>query len=144
VSSGGAGTHDDAALRGEARILARYLLSHECPDEVQERYARGTRTLHGALNARGELAVARFALEHPAALPFLDAAAALTGRGRLLRAKLQLMAAVLEASPRFVDEFLPRRTALWRAGLLATWIGAKSAFEAALGIPLLLALAAFG
>ena len=79
----------------------------------------------------------RFCVGHPWSLPLIDAAAALTGRAPLLRARLQLMAAVLETTPEFADDFLPRVRS--RASVLATvaWSGIMAAGKALLGAPLL-------
>ena len=142
MTSGSGASADDEGLRREARILTRYLLDCECPVEMQQRYARGTAVIHGARAVDAEQAIAGFAFRHPASLPFLDAAAAVSARGWVLRGKLQLMAAILEASPQFVSDFMPRRSTLPHAMVVAAWCAVKSGLEAAVGVPLLYAIAA--
>src|SRR5207249_3660259 len=48
------------------------------------------------------------ARRHPWSVSLLDAASGLLRPGSLLRNKILLMAAILETSPAFADEFLPR------------------------------------
>jgi len=133
-SANSAGATD---LAREARIFTRYLVARDCPPPCADRFARGTVALHSGLARDDELAVTRFAVAHPWTLPLLDAGAAITGRGRLLRARLQLMAAVLETTPEFADDFLPRASS--RARVLATlaWSGLSTALMAVVGAPLL-------
>jgi hypothetical protein len=103
-------------MKAEAETLARYLVGSGPPAEMIERYDEAHRLLLGEAGAaRGE-AVAGFALHNSWSLPFLDAACALLEPHNLLRSKLLLMAAILEASPDFADEFLPQDTP--RAALL--------------------------
>jgi hypothetical protein len=149
----------DAALAREAQLIARYLLDRDCPPEMVERYAlaqEGRRKEEGGRRQeeggrrqeeggrrqeeggrRGER-VARFAFAHPWSIPFLDAAGAFLGDGALLRDKLLVMSAVLEASPRFADEFLPRQAS--RAATLArvAAYGVVAGAKALVGLPLML------
>lgn len=138
ASPAGATSQTTAGLEREARVLARYLLGRDCPSEMVERYVAGGRAL-AAANA-SDARTADFALAHPRLLPFIDAAAAVTGRGALLRAKTQLMAAILEASPLYAAEFLdaPRTPSAALCQIAAASFIA--AVEMAIGIPLLFAL----
>lgn len=132
----------ERALAREARLFTRYLVSRDCPDELTQRYVSGylawQRREHGAGSDDG---IADFALRHPVTLPFLDAAAAVIGRGALLRSKLRLMTAVLETTPRFVAEFTPRPSSRAAALLKLTRYSLVSAAKALVGIPLLLLVA---
>ena len=98
---------DDAALAVEARTFARYLVGRVPPDESVARYVDASHALFPAPPASEESVLA-FARRHPWSVGFLDAASGLLRPGSLLRSKLLVMAAILEASPAFADDFLPR------------------------------------
>ena len=117
-------------------MFTRYLLDRECPEEMQERYASGCVARSLADNDE----VTSFVRQHPDTLPFIDAAGAIAGRASELRARLQLMAAILEASPRFADAFLAAPSTRARAIASLAASGMASAAKAALGLPLLIAL----
>ena len=124
----------------EAAVFARYLLDADCPPELAERYALALRSRspsHPPAHAPGER-VHAFALTHPWSLPYIASAAAFLADGAVLRSRLTLMTAILEASPRFAPEFLPRDMPL--APLLATLAGnaVLGALRTIVGVPLLL------
>jgi hypothetical protein len=78
------------------------------PQELVDRYCEANRVLiQGPVNAR-DAALVGFIRRHPWSAPFLDAACGLLRPNGLLRRKMLIMAAVLEASPEFAEEFLPR------------------------------------
>ena len=104
-----------------------------------DRYTHGASMRRADVGA-DELAVTRFVVAHPWSLPYLDAAAALMGRGRVLRGRLQLMAAVLETTPEFADDFLPRAAPRLRVIVTLTWCGLAAGFKALIGAPLLIAI----
>jgi hypothetical protein len=58
--------------------------------------------------APADAALVRFACERPWSVPFLDAAAGLLAPSSRLRAKILVMAAILETTPALADEFLPQ------------------------------------
>ena len=107
-----------------------------------DRYVAGSHALHESGFSEADRRIARFAIGHPATLPFLDAAAAVTRSAPLLRAKLQLMAAIVEASPRFAGEFFPAPSTRATALLRLAWYGAATVLKALIGFPLLLGLGA--
>jgi hypothetical protein len=98
----------DGILECEAKTFAQYLLDREPPADLIARYVIATRTLFPSTPEPSEQAIIDFVRRHEWALPFIDAAAGLLQPRSLLRRKILLLAAVLEASPRFVDDFLPR------------------------------------
>ncbi len=131
---------DALALAREAGILARHLLGGDCPPDCVSAYvaahaAPGPRAWQGPLDP-----ASRFALAHPQLVGSIDAAGAVTGRARVLRGKLLLMAAILETTPEFADEFLPRAESPVRAALALGWDGLRVAAKVLIGIPLVLAL----
>jgi hypothetical protein len=130
---------DDAELEAEARLFTRYLLGREPPDELVTRYRDASRALFYEPVDPREAAVADYARRHPWSLPFLEAASALLRPGSLLRNKVLMMSAILETSPAFADEFLPRNASLAAIVLRVLGDGAAAALRAALGAPLLAA-----
>lgn len=119
---------EERLLDREAELLARYLVGRAAAPELVARY----RTANGAIWESGppprEAALVAFVRRHPWSLPYLDAAAALLQPGGRLRGKVLVMAAVLETSPAFADEFLPRDVSRGRA--LAQLVGAGVAATA--------------
>ena len=124
-------------LRREASALGRLVLRREIESEFVDRYvAAHTHLFTEALPSR-EAALVAFAMRHPMLLPSLDAAAALVRPGSLLHRKGLLMAAILEASPRYADEFLPRRAGVPQLVVLCVQTGITTLVRLAIGIPLL-------
>lgn len=123
-------------LEDEARLLARYLVGRDPGGEVVERYTRG----HARLLARpadsADEALVGFVRRHPATLGLLEAACGVLRPHGLLRRKLTVMAAVLEATPDFADEFLPRESG--RMGFAATIAlhSVRAALKLVLGLAL--------
>lgn len=93
----------EAAIQ-EARIFGRYVIGRDIDDAAAELYARAA----SVLDYDGSDELVRFALEQPRLLGALDGVLALINPGTLLRRKLLLMAAILEARPDYCDAFLPR------------------------------------
>lgn len=108
-------------LEAEARVFARYLVGRMPPQELIDRYAEANRILRTTSVAGRDAALVGFVRRHPWAVPFLDAASGLFRRNGMLRSKLLVMAAILETSPAFADEFLPRTAR--PIGLIARLIG---------------------
>ena len=129
----------DDALAREAAVLTRYLLDVDCPPELSARYAAAIhRAPDSQLSTRDER-VAAFAIARPWALPYIAAAAPFLSGGGLLRWKLTLMSAILETTPRFASEFLPRDLSI---GALLRVLVAQSllaALRLLVGVPMLLA-----
>jgi len=99
---------EDQALEREAKTFAQYLLDREPSAELIARYVTASRALFPSTAEASEQVIVDFVRLHTWALPFIDAGAGLLQPRSLLRRKILLLAAVLEASPRFVDDFFPR------------------------------------
>lgn len=87
--------------------MGRYLLDTELSDALIQRYADANRQLLPGEHAPRDLAPVAFVLRHPWALPYVDAALGLLQPDALLRNKILIMVAVLEATPDYVAAFLP-------------------------------------
>lgn len=124
-------------LHREACLFACYLIGRRPPRELQGRYARAIRRLAPRPTGPADAVVLAFARQHPWSLPLLDAALALVRGDALLRRRIFVMAAVMEASPRYAVRFLPEDQGLVRlVARLAGW-GLMAGIRAALGLPLL-------
>jgi len=130
------GHSEEGLLRQEAFAFSRYLLDGDPLPKMVERYASANRALLSESASPADRQLLKFSLAHRWAIPFLDAASAFLRPDSLLRRKIYIMAAILEACPRFADRFLPGRThPVALAFRLASW-GALAAVKVALGIPL--------
>jgi hypothetical protein len=108
----------DAALEAEARVFAHYLVGGTPEPAVVARYCAASRALWPAPPGARDSALLDFVRRRPWSVGPLDAAAALLDPGGLLRSKVLMMSALLEATPAHADDFLPRsvsaRALLWR------------------------------
>ena len=102
------GAEDRGSLQTEASVLARYLVGRNPPQELIERYERANGALLTEPVEQRDVAVVAFVGRYPWSVPFLDAASGVFRPDGLLRRKILAMAAILETSPEFADEFLPR------------------------------------
>ncbi len=128
----------DAELAAEGVLIARYLVGKAPPADLIARYiAANRRLLREVADGASEPEV-RFVRRHPAALPLIDAASGLLTRPSLVRKKVYIMAAVLEATPVYADFFLkpPPPIPLLLLGL--GWQGLRSLLKVAIGLPLLM------
>ena len=121
-------------LADECRLLTRYLLDRDPGPDIRERYAAA----HEALHLHSDEPEVRFLHRHPRLLPLLDAAAGVLRPQSLLRKKVYLMTALLEATPEHADFFLQQPNGVWPSLAGLFWQGLRGAAKALLGIPLLL------
>ena len=125
---------DTDALIHECRMITHYLLGQSPSPEIIQRYIEATSTLIPERIPPSDIATVNFVQRHPWSLPYLDAASALLRPQSVLRSKILLMMAVLEATPQFTDAFIPEFFSipqfLWRmAGY-----GISSALKVTIGI----------
>jgi hypothetical protein len=125
------------SLEFEARVFSRYLVGRVADAPLRARYAEAVRTLLPMPGSARDEAILAFVQRHPWSVSLLDAACGLVAPSARLREKLLVMAAVLEASPDFADEFLPRTVR--RGALLAriAALGCLAVGRALLGLLLL-------
>lgn len=129
-------TTDAPDLTTEGAVFGRYLTGRPTPAELVERYAEAGRMLFETPIPAADAAVLAFATRHPWSVAPLDAAAGLLRPGGTLRSRILVMAAILEASPAFADQFLPRNSGLVGLVLALGWSGARAVAQALVGIPL--------
>jgi hypothetical protein len=122
-------------LEVEARAFARYLVGRTPPAEIVERYRAADATLF-ATPAPVDASLVAFVRRHPWSVWFLDPAVGLLRPGSLLRNKVLVMAAILETSPAFADEFLSRPVHPVALALRVIGLGTLAVVRAGLGIVL--------
>ena len=98
-------TDGDRAV--EARIFARYLVGRDPTPTHVERYVAASRTHFPDPLGPEDAAVLAWVRRHPWSAGPLDAACGLARPGGVLRNRVLLMAAILEATPEFANDFLP-------------------------------------
>ena len=130
---GDSASGSDGHAAQDFRLISKYLLDADPPVELVNRYVAAHRKIFGD----DVIPEWEFVRRHPRLLPYLDAAAGIFVPRSLLRKKIVLAAAVLEASPAYAEFFLEENeNRLQLLGVLF-WQGVRSAFKLALGVPLL-------
>jgi len=127
------GAEDQRSLQVEARLIARYLLGRVPSQELVERYEEANRALFTGPVDQEDAAVIGFVSRHPWSVPFMDAASGLLRPDGMLRGKILTMGAILETSPEFADEFLPRTVRPTRLLLRLFVLGLAAAAYIVLG-----------
>ena len=120
----------------EARAFARYLVGRTPPAEIVERYRAADATLFATPPAAVDASLVAFVRRHPWSVWFLDPAVGLLRPGSLLRNKVLVMAAILETSPAFADEFLSRPVHPVVLALRVIGLGTLAVLRAGLGMVL--------
>jgi hypothetical protein len=123
-----------SALELEARVFGRYLLGRVPQADLVERYRDANRVLFPPPAPPAEAAVVAFVRRHPWSVSLLDAASGLRRPGSLLRNKILVMAAILEASPAFAEEFLPPAPGPIALVLRVAGLGVLAVGRAAVGM----------
>ena len=126
----------DQSIAADFKLIAGYLFDADPPAELTDRYVAAHRELFGDVAAPEW----EFVRRHPRALPYLDAATGMLARQSLLRKKVLLASAILEASPAYADFFVAGVEGRIRILGLLAWQSALGVGKLALGAPLLLAV----
>ena len=121
----------------EAGLFARYLLDRDPPEELIARYIAASEQIFPQLPTADEAALLTFVDRHPGALPFVDAAAGVLRPGSLLRKKILLMAAILEASVHLTRDFLAPPPGRGRTLLALSWYALSAGIKFAIGAAIL-------
>ena len=117
----------------QARLFARYLLRCDPAEELIARYVAASESLFQGPTNADDAALLAFVDRHPTALPFIDAAAGLMRPASLLRKKILLMAAILEASVDHASEFLAPPPGRVRTLLTLVWLGISASIKLGIG-----------
>lgn len=121
-------------------MFGRYLLERDPPEELINRYIAASEQLFSDDTASGDAALLDFVDRHPHSLPFVDAAAGLMRPNSLLRKKILLMAAILEASVHHASEFLAPPPGRGRTLLSLAWYALSAGFKFVIGAAVLAAI----
>ena len=114
------------------------MLGTEPVPDVVDRYVAAHARLLAQRVAPRDAAVLAFLRRHPRAVGPLDAAAGLLRPRSLLRRKLLLLTAILEATTTYAPRFLERRVGPVRLVATLAWLGSIASARIAVGVPLLL------
>ena len=126
-----------ADLEEEARLFGRYLVGRLPPRELIERYRAANQELLAAPTPPDDAALLAYVTRKPWSLSYLDAAAGLLRPASLLRSKILIMAGILETSPDFADDFLPRTSGRLGLALRLVGLGALAGARFCVGAVLL-------
>jgi hypothetical protein len=132
---------DRRELEEEAAIFGRYLVGRVPPAELVARYVAANGFVFASPAEAPERALLAFVRQRPWSVGMLDAAAGLRAPAGRLRGKILLLGAILETSPTFADEFLPRPVPPARLALSLFRHGVVAVACAVLGLPLYAMLA---
>lgn len=116
-----AASRDAAGLRREAAWFARYLIDAEPSAGMVERYVRANATVLHDPPTPADEAVLAFVHRHPWSVGWLDAGTVFKREAPLLRRKLVVMMAIVEATPDHIERTGPVEDAglpmiVWQLG----------------------------
>jgi hypothetical protein len=124
-------------LRDECILITRHLIDTDPSVDLIERFVAANRVLFHDNYPASDLEL-RLVHRNPRVLPFVDAAAALLNRDSIVRKKIYLMSAILEASPVHADFFLKQPDPPLKLLMTLAGLAVKSLLKTAVGIPILL------
>jgi hypothetical protein len=128
----------DPTARLEAERFGRYLAGRPIEPHLADRYVAAIAQLRPVIGARDRRRIG-FALAHPRLIGFVDGGLALRDPQSMLRWKLVVMTAILEATPEYANAFLPRHRWPWYAAY-AGIVGLRAAVKGAVGAVLVTVL----
>ena len=123
----------ESAAAREAVLFARYLLDRDPPPDLIDRYIAASEQVFPDEPPAGDAQLLAFVARNPAAHPYVDAAAGFLRPASLLRKKILLMAAILEASVHYSSEFLAPPPGRLRTVLSLAWYSLSAALKFAIG-----------
>jgi hypothetical protein len=127
-----------SAPDAECSLISRYLIGVDPPQEFKVRYREGQQALFGEESLESAEPEVKFLRAHPWALPYLDAGAVLLNRDSILRKKIILMTAILEASPAYVEFFLHAPESPLKTWCGLVWQSARSIAKMIIAVPVFL------
>lgn len=124
----------DEMLRHEGERFGRYLIGDSVPPALVERYVSAMGSMHLVAEGRDRRLLG-LVERHPRLLGLVDGGLALRRPDSVIRTKLLVMSAILEATPDYASAFLPtRRSRIYvvYAGLVGVRAGCKGLVGAVL------------
>jgi hypothetical protein len=131
---------DVGMLKKEAILFSQYLGKSNPPKELIERYINANKKLEIDVPSGIDAEILKYIHAHPWSVPFLDAATGILRPETSIRKKIYVMAAVLETSPLFAEDFLPIDSSPIKLLLQLLVYGLLAGTKVFLGLPLLLYL----
>lgn len=124
----------EGGLFREGEILSRYLVDESVSQNFLERYIRANGILFPDVPGQREDPVVFFVCRYPWSLPFLDAVLGILHPQAVLRKKLLLMVALLEAAPDYTNYFIPERVPVFQFWLKVARFGMTSLLKIVIGL----------
>jgi hypothetical protein len=119
-------------LSREARIFSNYLL-HKNPSEAATAlYIKAMQANPGKLDD-SEAKLLEFALKHAWLLSCIDGGLVFIKPHSEVRRRIYTMLSILETTPDFAQDFLPKQRAWWYAFVVG-WAGVRGVVRAAVGV----------
>lgn len=125
-------TYTSSALKEEAMIFGKYLLSGEIPDEKSMALYEQAHEQKRIAIPEDEERLFEFALRNQWALGAIDGALAFKNPDHVIRRKLLVMSAVLECRPQYAGLFIPKERNFLYLFAFA-WIGFRALCKAMAG-----------
>ncbi len=126
--------NDPVTWPGEAARFGAYLVGEPLSPHLVDRYVRAMSALDLSVDDRDSRLLRRM-VRHPWSIGFIDGGLALRRPRSVVRTKLLVMSAILEATPEYADKYLPTgRSPLYLlyAGLVAIRAGCRGLVGAVL------------
>jgi len=121
----------DAVLRDEGERFGRYLIGDSVSPMLVDRYVSAMRSTHVLAEGRDRRLLG-LVERHPWLLGVVDGGLALRRPGSVIRTKLLVMSAILEATPDYTSAFLPtRRSRIYV--VYAAFVGVRAGCKGLIG-----------
>lgn len=121
-----------ADLTREAHIFSNYLLRKTPSGAAVELYVKAMQANPGELD-KSEAKLLNFALKHAWLLSCIDGGLVFVRPHSEVRRRIYTMLSILETTPDFAEDFLPKQRAWWYA-FVTLWAGVRGVARAALGV----------
>jgi hypothetical protein len=121
----------DDVFRDEGERFGRYLIGDSVPPVLVERYVSAMGSMHLVAEGRDRRLLG-LVERHPRLLGLVDGGLALRRPGSVIRTKLLVMSAILEATPDYTSAFLPtRRSRIYV--VYAAFVGVRAGCKGLIG-----------
>jgi len=100
------------SIQTEAHILGKYLIGQPISDDLAQRYQTAINKLDTTLNPSEEK-LWKKCLNSPTFLSYIDSGLALADAFSKIRFRIYIMFCILETTPEYAKEFLPRKRSAW-------------------------------